>query len=139
MCPSNEGGWVGAGTTLKNYPLTKQDAWVVKMDEFGNTCPIANCDTAITVRAIWPEAETSQLTVFPNPNQGEFQVSIISTGFNQATIGLFDISGHEIWRESFAHFPGYRMLHFSDLAAGVYLLQLVSEKGGQFVRVVIQN
>lgn len=139
MCPSNEGGWVGAGTTLKNYPITKQDAWVVKMDEFGNTCPVANCDTAIIVRAIWPEAESSLVNVFPNPNQGEFQISTSESGLNQANFYLFDITGHEIWKQTFAYFPGYRTLHFSDLAAGIYFLHVESDKGRQFVRVVVQK
>ncbi|MEM6265668.1 MAG: S8 family serine peptidase [Bacteroidota bacterium] len=72
----------------------------------------------------------NDLKVYPNPNDGNFTLSIINRGnITKANIRLIDLAGREFYRKNIAVFPSYTQLPLQvNLQPGIYYLML-SEEG----------
>lgn len=77
------------------------------------------------------------ITVYPNPSKGKFTVQVHGEQLEQATIKLFDLAGHFIWKEE--NFSG-KEFHFdmSDHPSGMYLLEIETASKTQRIKLVKQ-
>lgn len=66
-------------------------------------------------------------TLFPNPCNGDFYVSIFSEGNNNIEVKLLNISGVSIEEQTFSLSDETRMIHFSNLniPPGIYLVDVL--------------
>jgi photosystem II stability/assembly factor-like uncharacterized protein len=82
-----------------------------------------------------PDIENDALDIFPNPASGEFYLQ--GTMFDVGDeVGVFDLSGKEIFRAKFTVAASTLKLHTSNLENGVYFLRVKSE-GNIFTRKLI--
>lgn len=71
------------------------------------------------------EFEMSSLSIFPNPNNGEFTVKLNSTNSNQVNIQVFDIRGRSIFDNTYNHTGEFRQtINLSNAQSGMYLLNI---------------
>jgi hypothetical protein len=75
----------------------------------------------------------SGLSVYPNPNNGRFQVSIQSDLQQDVQIGLYDMLGRAVWQESPVSVSGSytATISVAGLPQGIYALQVKSQDGVQ--------
>ncbi|MEX1187809.1 MAG: T9SS type A sorting domain-containing protein [Bacteroidia bacterium] len=69
--------------------------------------------------------------LFPNPSSDFTQIRIASDDYYKLRLDLFDASGRMIKSDAIVHYPGEQTisLQTSELAAGTYLIRLISENG----------
>jgi hypothetical protein len=84
--------------------------------------------------------DLSDLSVFPNPNNGSFKVNvnILSTG--TVMLKMTDMLGRDVYEKRYANQHGelHDNIHIADLAKNVYTLQIISPRGKATKRVVIE-
>ena len=74
------------------------------------------------------EEDSELLTVFPNPSNGIFNLSLEKTSIGKNHLRIFSSSGSIVWDENFETFGNsfYKTFEFSELANGIYYLELSS-------------
>lgn len=80
------------------------------------------------------------LEVYPNPNNGAFNLSFELPEDGAAEVKVFDMLGNEIHSESLSGFSGRysRMIDISDNAQGTYFLQ-ITQNGKSFTQKIISE
>jgi hypothetical protein len=99
------------------------------------------CDN-ISNALIISDSATSNLFIYPNPNNGQFSVQYFSSNANEARyMVIFDAKGSKVYEQSFTITGAYDKMEImlKKLAAGTYLLALYDSKGtklatGKFIR-----
>jgi subtilisin-like proprotein convertase family protein len=80
-----------------------------------------------------------QINIYPNPNKGEFFISIDDANFQSLQISLYDQLGREIYsnlnKEVFGNFNKHVVLE--DVAVGIYLLRLSNGEKMSSFRIII--
>ena len=74
--------------------------------------------------------------ISPNPSDGIFIVHINKNAFNK--ISVYDETGRIVFNEALAPGMKYKAINLSDIASGIYLLNLTGEKDS-FVQKIIKN
>ncbi len=64
----------------------------------------------------------NELVIYPNPNDGNFK--FCNKNSEPAIFKIFDTAGKLVFEKPFTNYTGYQLIE-SDLASGIYLLQLV--------------
>lgn len=80
------------------------------------------------------EADYLNTSVFPNPSNGIFNISIESTGSVQ--LSVLDLSGKMIRSEQFN--GSVHQVDLSELTSGAYLLHLQAEEGTSVSRIILE-
>ena len=123
------------GTNINTSPNVTTQYTVTGTD--GNNCMnsdtvsiiVNNCTTGIEQ----PSNNDNQISVYPNPNNGNFVIEISNKMSNVRYI-LYDINGREILNQTI---NGKINVDASSLINGVYNLTIISDKGSVNKRVVI--
>lgn len=82
----------------------------------------------------------SQIAIYPNPNQGKFEVSFASLMVQDLTIEIYNLTGSIVYTENLKLDQG-NMLHsidLSDLSAQTYLMVLKTQEGQVVQRLVVE-
>jgi hypothetical protein len=81
----------------------------------------------------------SSLSVFPNPNQGVFEVSISLESASEVALSLLDARGRQVYQRTLTAASNHAVsLDLSGMAEGVYLLGVQTEQGRAFRRVMVR-
>ena len=109
---------------------------------FSNGCSMTQTKT-ITIKLCTGIEEVSfehSLKVYPNPSTGNITLSFTFTTAGKFEVSLKDLNGKLIYSDAKNNFNGQYLsnLDLRGLAAGVYLLQVVSDQGVATRRVLIQ-
>lgn len=82
----------------------------------------------------------SPLSVYPNPNNGRFQVSLTTEAAGAAALELFDLSGKLVALREAELVSGENVIDFGadELAAGVYVLRFGVDGDSRQIRVIVQ-
>ncbi len=139
---SNTDGDTSPGTAWEQwdtgawYAFSDASAWGMNMalGIFPVVCPNG------TGNAIIDNQTGEYLGVFPNPNNGRFNVTYISNEVKDFTVNVVTIDGRTVYSESFSkNLPLFRHdFDFSQFAKGIYSLQVVSDNGTSNYKLVIQ-
>ena len=79
--------------------------------------------------SIEPIENLSELTVYPNPSNGQFTIQFNSNRKSEAIFSLYNLIGQEVWTEKQLIATGKQKLEFdSKLTMGMYLLKIESDK-----------
>lgn len=81
--------------------------------------------------------EQYSINVFPNPNQGVFNVMFTDLPNSESMMELMDVQGRIINTQRLNGNTGNVQLHFSDLASGVYMLRVVGDDFTNTQRIII--
>ena len=81
------------------------------------------------------------LSVYPNPNNGEFTVNLKLENVSNASAVLVDARGQEIWNSNFGSVNGTatETINVSANAAGVYFLKVTADDRSSVRKVVIEK
>lgn len=114
-----------------------------KSQTLTNKSPINDDSFGTDKQEIRPLEDLSKYTfnVFPNPNNGQFEVTFgLETG-DDVSISLFDVQGKLLYTKNCGALSvgNYRYsIQLDDLESGMYLLTLSGEKGVTTKRIVIE-
>jgi len=105
------GNWSASGTkygALPNLKLT-----------FGSGGNLKVCEIV---------SSNSAVNIFPNPNEGEFSISINNTSINNANIKILDING-KIIIDEVVNFDGelLKKYNLKSFSSGVYFIKIITE------------
>ncbi|WP_374506239.1 reprolysin-like metallopeptidase [Flavobacterium sp.] len=90
-----------------------------------NAASVSICTKTYTPIAA-PDIDRNSLAVFPNPNNGEFNVVFFSMYTSGVTITLHDLTGKKIYQASFPSTPIFaETIQIKGIQSGVYLLTVV--------------
>ncbi len=124
------------GATSSSYTYTSPGNYTVKVDSAG----CLGTSSAYSTLGVTEIPGEVSVKLVPNPNNGTFMLtgSIISTD-NKATIGIYDMIGNEVYKNTVAITQNSVALPISlnNTSTGVYLLKVSTEAGSSIERLVI--
>jgi PKD repeat protein len=106
-----------------------------------NGCGTADTTFTVNVQGISIEETTlaRSLNVFPNPNNGDFNVSFLLDANEQVDIRVLNPAGQIIMSENLGKIDKYEgNINLSNVAKGLYILQIETSQGVVNRRVTIQ-
>ena len=89
-----------------------------------------------------PNANASVLNVYPNPNHGQFTLNYTSTGIiGDIQVNVMTIEGKLLMAEQFTVNADKFVRNYSDieLAAGIYIVQFISQTGTEVKRITVDK
>ena len=107
--------------------------------EAGTSSTFAESESAFSVTQTL-ETQTKQFEVYPNPASGQFNVRLSSHKAGKAEVSLLSKTGSTVQRKTIVlNGEGQSVLfNTTNLAAGMYLVKLVTEEGTQIGKVFIK-
>ncbi len=119
-------------------PFTDKKILILKVDRTTG-CLDENCellvDSAPTpVSSIDDKTSPNEHQVFPNPNNGQFQI-IAKGGSNSFQVTIFDINGKLIYQNN--HVEDKETLSLPENVKGIHFLKLIDEEGNLNVEKII--
>ncbi len=135
--PTSDGGYIAGGNT-KTWDTTQLDVnlgfngWIVKMDSMG--CVEQSCINRIDLPEDVLQEELIQLSVYPNPSSGIFNLELSSDLDGIAV--LYDLKGQKLQETNLMHGVGVLNLK-NDLPPGIYLVKVMDEAGSSISKKVV--
>ncbi len=84
------------------------------------------------------ELASTLITVFPNPNNGEFSVSLDEVFTTEVNITVRDLSGRIVYQNTVAN-QDTLSIELTDVTNGVYLLELSNDEARVSSRIVVRR
>ena len=86
------------------------------------------------------ESEQGTLTVFPNPSQGNFTLTVMEEGMKSLSYVISSVTGQTLENRSFNQLDHFfsEEIHIGHLPAGVYILTVKTSNGHYVERVVLE-
>ncbi len=109
---------------------------------YGNNAFIDDINIGVSTASIGKIADvTNSLNVFPNPVRNELNVRFTLNKAEKLTIEIYNALGQKVHTVANTSFNGENTLtvNTSDLAAGIYHLNLVSQNGVTTQRFVVEK
>lgn len=79
-----------------------------------------------------------QATLYPNPNNGTFTITLSNTADLDISLNLYDITGRSHYQKAFGKYhPSIEHQIQKDLVPGVYFLEIATDKGRLSKKVII--
>ena len=128
--PTPDGGFVLAGFNYQN----PQSAWLVKVDAWGHTCGIANCDTTIYsgypigIEEVLGNSEARGWGVAPNPAQDMVTISFADLP-TDTQLSIYDLNGKLATYVKVSKGTQQINLNISHLPNGMYYCHLANATG----------
>ena len=123
---TTDGGFVACGYARPNLPDTgNQDIWVLKVDS--NGCEVPWCmGTGINE----PILEKGAIKVYPNPNNGNFNIDyhLTELGIRNYELRIYDVLGKRVYSTDLLGIDGTQNIDVSTLSNGVYFYQVTNNK-----------
>lgn len=98
---------------------------------------VSNCGGGIGIEEYTPVEE---ITIYPNPTTGVFNISILNASFNQIWISVFDITGKEVFnttdRNTNAEYK--KQINLGNLTTGMYYVRLNTGTDVKTKKLIIQ-
>ncbi|MFD2542650.1 reprolysin-like metallopeptidase [Lacinutrix gracilariae] len=84
------------------------------------------------------EFATDAVSVFPNPNNGEFTIKLNSTSGNNIGVVVYDIRGRKVYNNSFINTSSFNQtINLGDVESGVYLLNVTDGARGITKKIIV--
>ena len=90
----------------------------------GNTIADKRIIEASVKESLIPKESQLEWKVFPNPNDGDFSISIYADNSNKAEVTLYNLTGQVIRNQSIEVQTGMNQLNFTQLAKGMYIMNI---------------
>ncbi len=107
-----------------------------------NACGSVDTSFVVTIQGIGIEDNmiSRTLKVYPNPNQGKFRVSFELDGLKQVELSLTNALGQQVYSKELGKVSGIQNedLDISDLAKGIYVLQVDANGQRSNYRIIVQ-
>lgn len=81
----------------------------------------------------------SKLTIYPNPNNGNFTVNFTSQSSNAIEISVHDIRGREVYRKSFNNSSLFNQtIQLANVETGIYLVTVKDGERKEVKKIIIE-
>jgi len=132
-------GTIISGATSQTYTPTQNGNYTVVVTTNGCT---SNTSGAYNVTGLGiEELNVYQLSVFPNPSQGEFNISFNATITESYTVKIYDEIGKLVFDESISNQSGkyVKEVKLGEVASGMYNVVLSNGSNEVKQKVVIKR
>lgn len=103
-----------------------------------NSWYIELCSTQETPMST-ENVDFANFNVFPNPNNGTFNIQLQSNSSNDITVGVYDIRGRQIFDQMYGNNGSFNQeINLSNVQPGVYLVTVSDGVAKQTKKIVIQ-
>jgi hypothetical protein len=128
-----------SGATSQSYTPTQNGNYTVVVTS--NGCPSAASNTQTVTGLGVEELNVYQLSVYPNPSQGEFNVSFDASITETYSIKVYDEVGKLIYNESVENQNGQyiKEVKLGEVASGIYNVTLSNGSNEVTRKVVIRK
>ena len=131
-------GTVITGATGQTYQATTNGNYTVAVTDSTTNCTSAtSASVNITNTGIKDALAGMSVNVYPNPSNGKFNVKLIGYK-HDAALELYSLTGQLIAKEEVKAGQEVTKVQVKNLAAGTYLLKVVSEKGIQVSKLIVE-
>lgn len=134
----------GSSSNLQNpsHIFTQNQSYsVILVAE--NNCGIDTTDKILNINCLVGLEETlaTEIQIFPNPNQGSFQVALKGLNTKDFDLTLYSSSGQIIYQKSFlaTGIDHLEDVNVNDLSEGIYLLRISADQSEYVQRIMIQG
>ncbi|MFC5269294.1 T9SS type A sorting domain-containing protein [Adhaeribacter terreus] len=126
------------GATAQTYQTTANGNYTVVVTDNSTTCAsLPSAAVNITNTGIKGAMAGMSVSVYPNPSNGKFNVKLVGYK-HDAALELYSLTGQLIVKENVKSGQEVTKLQVKNLAAGTYLLKVVSEKGVQINKLIVE-
>ncbi|MFC5269296.1 T9SS type A sorting domain-containing protein [Adhaeribacter terreus] len=126
------------GATAQTYQTTANGNYTVVVTDNTTTCAsLPSAAVNITNTGIKGAMAGMSVSVYPNPSNGKFNVKLVGYK-HDAALELYTLTGQLIVKENVKAGQEATKLQVKNLAAGTYLLKVVSEKGVQINKLIVE-
>ncbi|MFC5269295.1 T9SS type A sorting domain-containing protein [Adhaeribacter terreus] len=126
------------GATAQTYQTTANGNYTVVVTDNTTTCAsLPSASVNITNTGIKGAMAGMSVSVYPNPSNGKFNVKLVGYK-HDAALELYTLTGQLIVKENVKAGQEVTKLQVKNLAAGTYLLKVVSEKGVQINKLIVE-
>lgn len=120
--PSN-GVWTLTVQDFFNADTGNINSWGI---DFG--CTLAN-----------PEFDSADISVYPNPNSGNFMLQYTNPISDKVTVNVFDIRGRKIYENSFGNQATINeTIQLTDAQAGLYLMTITDGNRKEVKKIIVE-
>ncbi|MBA3971452.1 MAG: T9SS type A sorting domain-containing protein, partial [Bacteroidetes bacterium] len=126
------------GATSQNYTFTANGTYTVVVTIAGCSST-ASAPMVITTTGITDAANPYLLSIYPNPNDGNFNVSFNVADKGTYKLELINSLGQLIFREELKDFSGmyHKQLSVVEFGKGVYTITLTSDKNDVVKKIIV--
>jgi hypothetical protein len=128
-----------SGATSQSYTPTQNGNYTVVVTS--NGCPSAASNTQTVTGLGVEELNVYQLSVYPNPSQGEFSVSFNASITEAYTIKVYDEVGRLVYNENIENQNGQyiKEVKLGEVASGIYNVTLSNGSNEVTRKVVVRK
>jgi len=136
--PLNTLSFFNGASSLGNWRIAIADV-AVPNDGTLNSFTFNICSSTTTVTLANDDFEIKDFVVYPNPNNGDFNVKFSSNSNEEIKIAVHDMRGREIFNRSYAN-TGLidQNLQLDDVQAGVYLVTVQDGNRKEVKKIVVE-
>lgn len=126
-----------SGETNQDITVTVNGVYTVVVTE--NGCSSASSAGTTTTIGINEEENPYSLVIFPNPNDGNFNVSFLADKSDSYTLELVNAIGQVVISQKVTNLGGtYQMpVHLDKMASGMYTIVLTNGKKDVYKKVIV--
>lgn len=146
---SNDGGniWTPvltnqapSGSDTIILPITMAaGTWILKAEDINKGCSQTQTFTTITVSILDAQTESSFI-VYPNPTEDRLYIRPKTQAENShLEANIYDLTGRLLLTQFEPHAINGTSLSLKDIPPGVYLLQLITDKGNTTQRICVEK
>ena len=86
------------------------------------------------------QVNSDELSIYPNPTTGIFNITTNNANFTELTINIFDIQGKEVFNALDKNISSNynKQINLEGLSKGLYYIKLNTSKGVNIQKLVIQ-
>ncbi|MFY7971158.1 MAG: endonuclease [Flavobacteriales bacterium] len=127
------------GATTSTYTPTANGTYTVEMQQFEQCPSFVSITAAVTNVGVEEMSGAVNMVAYPNPSNGQFNLSVETLNSTSALIQVTDMSGRVIAKEFRRLNAGKTIVEMPTLReSGVYMVEITSEFGTQSTRLVVE-
>jgi hypothetical protein len=127
-----------AGAISQSYTFVVNGNYTVVVTTAGCSSP-SSSPTAVTSVSINEIADSEQLLVYPNPNEGVFMISFFAKEKSDYKIEILNSIGQRVYFETSKDFSGSynRQLNVVEFGQGIYTISLTNLKSETVKKIIV--
>ena len=123
VCPTTDNGYIAIGKARPDQGGNSEELWIIKVDSMG--CDTPGCATGVQVFEV-PESKKTELIVWPNPTNGEFEVWCSKFEVKgERTIKVYNSQGIKVEEIKVPENSESMQIDVSHFPNGLYYLQYI--------------
>jgi len=125
------------GATTQTYVAVQNGSYQVIVS---NGCSLSSSDpVSVTTVGIDEVNNFSGLTLYPNPNNGNFTVSFSASEPSDYKVEITSVIGQVVFKDELRDFAGTysKQLNIADYGKGIYTISLMNSKRGILKKIIV--